>query len=137
MAKSGFVSGVVKRLFVGPPVYYAWVLILLAVAGVGIIAYTKQLQTGLIVTGMTNYVSWGLYIGNFTFCVGVAAAAVLLIIPAYLYDFGPIKEVVVSNTIPFKRFDQCPKIKVLDMAPLLAEAIERIHLEKTVSALFV
>ena len=48
-----------------------------------------------------------------------------------------IKEVVVSNTIPFDRLDACPKIKVLDMAPLLAEAIERIHLEKTVSALFV
>jgi ribose-phosphate pyrophosphokinase len=50
---------------------------------------------------------------------------------------SPLKEVVVSNTIPFHRFDACPKIKVLDMAPLLAEAIERIHLEKTVSALFV
>jgi ribose-phosphate pyrophosphokinase len=48
-----------------------------------------------------------------------------------------IKEVVVSNTIPFERFEACPKIKVLDMSPLLAEAIERIHLEKTVSALFV
>ncbi|MEN8008565.1 MAG: ribose-phosphate pyrophosphokinase [Candidatus Krumholzibacteriota bacterium] len=50
---------------------------------------------------------------------------------------SPIKEVVVSNTIPFERFDKCPKIRVLDMAPLLADAIERIHLEKTVSALFV
>lgn len=48
-----------------------------------------------------------------------------------------ITEVVVSNTIPFDRFDQCPKIKVLDMAPLLADAIQRIHLEKTVSELFV
>jgi ribose-phosphate pyrophosphokinase len=50
---------------------------------------------------------------------------------------SPIKEVVVSNTIPFDRFEICPKIRVLDMAPLLADAIERIHLEKTVSALFV
>ena len=50
---------------------------------------------------------------------------------------SPIKEVVVSNTIPFDRSDKCPKIRVLDMAPLLADAIERIHLEKTVSALFV
>ena len=50
---------------------------------------------------------------------------------------SPITEVVVSNTIPFDRFDECPKIKVLDMAPLLADAIGRIHLEKTVSALFV
>jgi len=49
---------------------------------------------------------------------------------------SPITEVAVSNTIPFDRFTECPKIKVLDMAPLLAEAIERIHLEKTVSELF-
>ncbi len=50
---------------------------------------------------------------------------------------SPIREVVVSNTIPFDRFAACPKIKVLDMAPLLAQAIERIHLERTVSELFV
>jgi ribose-phosphate pyrophosphokinase len=49
---------------------------------------------------------------------------------------SPVKEVVVSNTIPFDRHGECPKIKVMDMAPLLADAIERIHLEKTVSALF-
>ena len=50
---------------------------------------------------------------------------------------SPIKQVVVTNTIPFDRHDQCDKIKVLDIAPLLSEAIDRIHLEKTVSALFV
>ncbi len=50
---------------------------------------------------------------------------------------APIREVVVSNTIPFNRFEQCDKIRVLDISPLLADAIERIHLEKTVSALFV
>ncbi len=48
-----------------------------------------------------------------------------------------IDEVVVSNTIPFTRFEECPKVKVLDMSYLLAEAIERIHMEKTVSKLFV
>ncbi|MFH0822695.1 MAG: NrfD/PsrC family molybdoenzyme membrane anchor subunit, partial [Pseudomonadota bacterium] len=95
MERSGFITGVVKRLVIGPPVYYVWVLFLLILIGAGITAYAKQLQTGLIVTGMTSYVSWGLYIGNFTFMVGVAAAAVLLIIPAYLYDFGPIKDVVI------------------------------------------
>ncbi|PIV81381.1 phosphoribosylpyrophosphate synthetase [bacterium CG17_big_fil_post_rev_8_21_14_2_50_64_8] len=49
---------------------------------------------------------------------------------------SPIKEIVVSNTIPFNRFAECPKVKVLDMSHLLADAIERIHLEKTVSELF-
>ncbi len=49
---------------------------------------------------------------------------------------SPIKEMVISNTIPFDRFDECPKIKVLDMSELLADAIERIHHERTVSELF-
>jgi ribose-phosphate pyrophosphokinase len=49
---------------------------------------------------------------------------------------SPLDEVAVTNTIPFDRHDQCPKITVLDVAPLLAEAIDRIHLEKTISALF-
>ena len=95
MLRSGFVSGAIKRLLKGPPGYYAWLAFLLIVIFGGLLAYGWQIKNGLVVTGMTSYVSWGLYIGNFTFLVGVAAAAVLLIIPAYLYDFGPIKEVVI------------------------------------------
>ena len=95
MQRSAFIVEAVKRLFIGPPVYYAWMGLLTILAAVGVFAYTRQLEQGLIVTGMTSYVSWGFYIGNFTFLVGVAAAAVLLIIPAYLYEFGPIKDIVI------------------------------------------
>lgn len=95
MQRSGFLFEAVRRLFVGPPVYYVWMILLSGTALVGIATYTGQLQRGLVVTGMTSFVSWGFYIGNFTFLVGVAAAAVLLIIPAYLYEFGPIKEIVI------------------------------------------
>jgi len=49
---------------------------------------------------------------------------------------SPLKELVVTNTIPFERQAECEKIGILDVAPLLAEAIDRIHLEKTISALF-
>ena len=62
------------------------------------LAWVYQLQHGLIVTGMRDPVSWGLYIGNFTFLVGVAAAAVLLVIPAYIYKWGPIKEIVLLGS---------------------------------------
>ncbi len=51
-------------------------------------------------------------------------------------DSSPIREIVVSNTIPFDRFQECPKVKVMDMSGLLADAIRRIHLEETVSKLF-
>jgi ribose-phosphate pyrophosphokinase len=50
---------------------------------------------------------------------------------------GPVREVVVTNTIPFSRGEECSKVRVLDISPLLAEAIKRIHLEQTVSSLFV
>ena len=49
---------------------------------------------------------------------------------------SPLTELAITNSIPFDRHDECPKITVLDIAPLLAEAIDRIHLEKTISALF-
>ncbi|HTY22406.1 MAG TPA: NrfD/PsrC family molybdoenzyme membrane anchor subunit [Desulfomonilaceae bacterium] len=95
MPRSGFIVETGRRLITGEPIYYFWMTLLAVLAIIGIASYVKQLQVGLIATGMQNYVSWGLYIGNFTFLVGVAAAAVLLIIPAYVYDFGPIKEIVI------------------------------------------
>ncbi len=94
-----FIVQAVKRILIGSPLYYAWVAILLVLIAVGIAGYVKQLEVGLIATGMTSYVSWGFYLGNFTFLVGVAAAAVLLIIPAYLYDFGPIKDIVIVGEL--------------------------------------
>jgi Ni/Fe-hydrogenase subunit HybB-like protein len=90
---------IIQRLFKGPPIYYGWVLLLLTMIGLGIWAYGKQFRLGLTITGMADQVSWGLYIGNFTYLVGVAAAAVLLIIPAYIYDFGPIKEITILGEI--------------------------------------
>ena len=82
------------RLPKGGMVFYAWVAFLLVLIGFGLSVYAKQLDRGLIITAMRNQVSWGFYIANFTFLVGVAAAAVLLVIPAYLYQFKPIKEIV-------------------------------------------
>lgn len=47
-----------------------------------------------------------------------------------------LQEVVITNSIPFKSGKQCPKIKTVSIAPLLAEAIQRIHNEESVSILF-
>jgi len=116
MARFGFISEVGRRLVTGPTAYYAWVGILLILAAIGVTAYVKQLQQGLIVTGMTSYVSWGFYIGNFTFLVGVAAAAVLLIIPAYLYDFGPIKDIVlVGEALAVSALSMCMMFVTADL----------------------
>lgn len=87
------------RLLKGGVVFYAWVAFLLVLIGLGLGSYIKQLDKGLIITAMRDNVSWGLYISNFTFLVGIAAAAVLLVIPAYLYSFKAIKKIVVFGEL--------------------------------------
>jgi len=90
-----FFKGTLVLVVKGSVAYYAWVFSLLAMMAIGTVAYAYQLQNGLIVTAMRDQVSWGFYISNFTFLVGVAAAAVLLVIPAYVYHWKPIKEIAV------------------------------------------
>jgi len=82
------------RVVRGDVRYYAWMVFLLALIGLAISRYVRQLDRGLITTAMRDQVSWGFYIANFTFLVGIAAAAILLVIPAYLYQFRPIREIV-------------------------------------------
>lgn len=60
------------------PAYYAWVAFLLIVIGWGVYAYTRQLQDGLIVTGMRDRISWGLYITTFVFFIGISHAGTLI-----------------------------------------------------------
>jgi molybdopterin-containing oxidoreductase family membrane subunit len=85
----------VRLVLTGNRVYWAWVAFLLLLIGVGAAAYAAQLREGLIVTSMRDPVSWGFYIGNFTFLVGIAAAAIMLVIPAYIYHWKPIKEITI------------------------------------------
>ncbi len=94
-----FVRASVRMMTTGGPLYWAWIVGLLALIGWGGLAYVDQLEQGLGVTAMRDPVSWGFYIGNFTFLVGVAAAAVVLVIPAYVYNWKPIKEIVVIGEL--------------------------------------
>ncbi len=66
--------------------YHLWMGSLTLVMLVGAYAYSVQLRHGLAVTGMNDHVSWGLYISNFTFLVGMAAAAMILVLPAYVLE---------------------------------------------------
>ena len=95
----GFVRASLRIVFRGRPAYFLWILFLLLCIGQGVLAYAAQFREGLILSNMRDPVSWGFYIGNFTFLVGVAAAAVMLVIPAYIYNWGPIKEVVVYGEL--------------------------------------
>src|SRR5690349_20708844 len=85
--------------FVGDWRYYLWMDVLTAIALLGLNAYCKQLVHGLVVTGMSDEVSWGVYIANFTFLVGVAAAAVMMVIAVYIYDNEELHDLVIFGEL--------------------------------------
>jgi len=66
--------------------YWGWIMFLLLVTIVGGMCYLRQLSYGLGITGLSRDVSWGIYIAQFTFFVGVAASAVMVVLPYYLHD---------------------------------------------------
>jgi molybdopterin-containing oxidoreductase family membrane subunit len=85
--------------FVGDWRYYLWMTILTVISLAGLNAYCKQLVGGLVTTGMTDQVSWGLYIANFTYLVGLAAAAAMLVIPVYVYRNMHLHDVVIFGEL--------------------------------------
>lgn len=73
--------------------YWAWIGCLSIVIGAGLFCYSWQMKLGLAITGLSRDVSWGFYVAQLTFLVGVAASAVMLVLPYYLHDhkvFGKI-----------------------------------------------
>ncbi|MBA2661013.1 MAG: polysulfide reductase NrfD [Bradymonadaceae bacterium] len=83
----------------GSIVFYVWMTFLTALALVGANAYAHQVVEGMAITNMTDHVSWGLYIANFTFLVGLAAGGVMMVIPAYLYDDHEMHDVVIIGEL--------------------------------------
>jgi len=67
--------------------YWGLVFTLGAIVGVGVLTWLYQFQFGLGVTGMSRDTSWGFYIAQFTFLVGVAAGGVMVVLPYYLHDY--------------------------------------------------
>ncbi len=96
---SRFVTGSVRLALTGSTAYWLWVGTLVVLIVSGALAYGHQLREGLVLTAMRDQVSWAFYIGNFTFLVGVAAAAVVLVIPAYVYHWKPIREIVIFGEL--------------------------------------
>jgi molybdopterin-containing oxidoreductase family membrane subunit len=73
--------------------YWSWVFVLLAAMVIGLLFYLRQYAEGLGITGLSRDVTWGFYIAQFTFLVGVAASAVMVVLPYYMHDwkmFGKI-----------------------------------------------
>jgi Ni/Fe-hydrogenase subunit HybB-like protein len=88
-----------RLAFVGDWRYYTWMGALTVLCLLGLNAYAKQFANGLITTGMSDEVSWGVYIANFTFLVGVAAAAVMMVIPVYIYNNEELHDLVIFGEL--------------------------------------
>jgi Ni/Fe-hydrogenase subunit HybB-like protein len=94
-----FLGRSARLAFIGDWRYYLWMGILTLICLLGLNAYLKQFVHGLYVTGMSDEVSWGVYIANFTFLVGVAAAAVMMVIPVYIYNNEDLHDLVIFGEL--------------------------------------
>ncbi len=90
-----FVTDGMKLTLKGGPLYYIWMLFLLILIGITGYSYSQQWMYGMQITGMSDQVSWGFYIANFAFFVGIAAAGVLLTVPAYIFHRKDVKTLVI------------------------------------------
>ena len=96
--------------------YFLWLGLLGVLSLLGLYSYGAQFTQGFTVTNLSDQVSWGAYIANFTFLVGVAAAAVLLVVPSYLYKNKDIKKVVLLGEIlAFVAMIMCLLFIVVDL----------------------
>ena len=84
-----------EKALIGNRKYWTWILCLFALLGLGFFAYLRQLEYGLGITGMSRDVTWGIYIAQFTFFVGVAASAVMVVLPYYLHNYKAFGKVTV------------------------------------------
>jgi len=79
----------------GSPTYWGWIVFLLLLVGGGFMAYLYQFSEGLKITGMSRDVSWGFYIGQLTYFVGVAASGVMVVLPYYLHDYKAFGKITI------------------------------------------
>jgi Ni/Fe-hydrogenase subunit HybB-like protein len=111
-----FVIDAFKAATTGGRRYHLWMGVLTLVMLMGAYGYYVQLRDGLIVTGMSDHVSWGLYISNFTFLVGMAAAAVMLVLPGYvLEDVDFSRAVLIAEGVAVSALCMCLAFVVADL----------------------
>lgn len=84
-----------EKALTGSKKYYLWLGLLLAVIGNGVFTYMKQYEEGLAITGLSRDITWGIYISQLTYLVGVAAGAVMLVLPYYLHHYKKFKDLII------------------------------------------
>jgi len=111
-----FLLHAVKLATQGSWMFYAWMIFLTCVALVGANSWALQVRDGMIQTGMTDHVSWGLYIANFTFLVGLAAGGVMMVIPAYIYKDKDMHDtVIIGELLAIAAICMCLMFVIVDL----------------------
>jgi len=90
-----FVVDFLRAGFTGGAMFWSWMIFLLFFISMWAYGEYIQLTNGMIVTGLNDQISWGFYLANFVFMVGVAAAAVTVVFPAYVYKHKELHRIVV------------------------------------------
>ena len=106
----------IEKAVVGSRRYWIWIFCLFAVIGIGFLCYLWQMRYGLGITGLSRNVTWGLYIGQFTFFVGVAASAVMVVLPYYLHnhrEFG--RMTILGEFLAISAVTMCMLFVFVDM----------------------
>jgi Ni/Fe-hydrogenase subunit HybB-like protein len=75
------------KALTGSRSYWTLIAVLLVLVAIGFATYTQQFAVGLGITGLSRDVPWGLYISQFTFLVGIAASAVMVVLPYYVHHY--------------------------------------------------
>lgn len=86
-----------EKALKGGPKYWSWIIFLLLIIGAGFTVYLNQLQEGLTITGMSRDVSWGFYIAQFTYLVGLAASGVMIVLPYYFHHYKKFHGMVIMG----------------------------------------
>jgi molybdopterin-containing oxidoreductase family membrane subunit len=84
-----------EKALTGSNRYWGWIAVLLAFMVAGALSYVQQYNYGLGLTGMSRDVSWGVYIAQFTFLVGVAASGVMVVLPYYLHNYKTFGKITI------------------------------------------
>jgi len=105
-----------EKAVVGTRRYWLWILCLFAFIGTGFLFYLRQYSEGLAITGLSRDVTWGLYIAQFTFLVGVAASAVMVVLPYYLHDYKAFGKItILGEFLAISAVSMCMLFIFVDM----------------------
>lgn len=105
-----------EKVFIGSRKYWTLIILLFVIIGAGVLTYLKQFASGLGITGLSRDVPWGFYIAQFTFLVGVAASAVMVVLPYYLHNYKAFgKLVILGEMLAISACTMCMLFIFVDM----------------------